>query len=203
MITVFFDLETGGLDPARHPIVQIAAVVASDAGEELETFERKLIVDPARCEPEALEMNSYDADQWADRAIPPDQACRDFGEFLRRHAAVEKMSRRGKPYRVARLGGHNVVTFDRPFIDGLFGVFKEFLPADFFMLDTLQLAVWWAASLPPDRRPENLKLATPCRHFGIDLTDGHDALADVRATVRLAWALNPWKGEDDVSGEKP
>lgn len=43
MTTVFFDLETGGLDAAHHPIVQIAAVAVSDAGKELETFEQKLI----------------------------------------------------------------------------------------------------------------------------------------------------------------
>ena len=41
MRVVFLDTETGGLDPIRHPIIQLAAI-ATEGEEILETFERKL-----------------------------------------------------------------------------------------------------------------------------------------------------------------
>ncbi len=53
---VFFDLETGGLDPKRHPIIQLAAV-AVDAGlEVLEAFEAKVIFDRNKANAHSLQL---------------------------------------------------------------------------------------------------------------------------------------------------
>jgi DNA polymerase III epsilon subunit-like protein len=39
--TVYFDLETAGLDPKRHPIIQIAAIAVDDAREPVKAFEAR------------------------------------------------------------------------------------------------------------------------------------------------------------------
>ena len=65
-----------------------------------------------------------------------------------------------------------------------------FMPAEFFGLDTLQLAAWWRQFQNADGQPvENLKLSTLSGIFGIEHSDAHDALADVRANILVAKAM--------------
>lgn len=189
MRLVFVDIETGGLDPARHPIIQIAAI-AVDAGlNELDSFECKIKFSEEDCEPEAIKANSYDAEIWKEKAVYPRRAFDELAEFLRRYSDVELVSQRThKPYKVAQLVGHNAASFDGPFIQNGYRTHGLFLPAAFTVLDTLQRALWHFHERP-ECRPENFKLATLCKHFGVPLDNAHDALADVRATVGLYRAL--------------
>lgn len=187
MRTVFFDLETGGL-LASHPNIQLAAI-AVENGRELGTFEAKIAFDPATADPEALEVNCYTTEAWAG-ASEERVVLREFVEFLQAHASVEKTSlKSGKPYRVARLAGHNVARYD---MDRLFRAAKThgiFLPADHHALDTLQGATWFFTANPPF--PPSLKLSALCHHFGIEYDPNakHDALRDTRATIQLARKL--------------
>ncbi len=48
--------------------------------------------------------------------------------------------------------------------------------------------MWWVDEHGPTP-PENYQLATVCNYFGIPISESHDALADVRLTVRLARSL--------------
>lgn len=188
---VVFDIETGGFDAERHPLVQIAAVayfVRDGAPEqEIEALELKVAFDPKDCEPGALEVNSYDPLLWKEHAMSPGLCAREVAAFLARHATVTKVSKRtGRPYTVARLCGHNASGFDGPFLLAWFKRQNVFLPAAAYeALDTLHLARW----LIPPGDVENYRLETLCRHLGVELSAAHDALADARATAEIAQLL--------------
>jgi len=188
--TVFFDLETGGLDPARHAIIQIAAIAIDATYAEAETFEVKIKFRPENAEHDALSVNSYDAEVWEREAISPVEACARFSRFLSSHATVCMKSRKGSDYYVAQLAGHNAAAFDGPFIQAWYKRLNAFLPASYRVLCTMQRAMWMFHGSDAARCPRDYKLETLCRHFGISIDGAHDALGDVRATVRLSRALH-------------
>ena len=189
---VFFDTETGGLLPS-HPTIQLAAIaVAVDADwHELETFERKIAFVVKDSDPEALKINHYDPAVWDAEAWSEQTVVSDFAAFLKRHSTVELVSQRtGRPYKVARLGGHNVVGFDLDRVSAMFKRHGAFFPVDFrSVLDTRYGAVWLfeggaAAEVQP--QPKNFKLTGLAEHFGIPIDGAHDALFDVRLSIALA-----------------
>lgn len=188
---VFFDLETSGLDPERHEIIQIAAIAATMPGfEPVEEFECKVRFDPLRAEPGALEANSYDREVWARDAIEALDAAKRFDAFMRRHSTMQRVSKRtGKPFATCRMAGHNASTFDIRFLRRLYS--GGWCQCDVFVYDTLQLAGWWASAQAEP--PVNLQLTTLCDHLGIELGDNaHDALHDVRAAIEIARRLTDW-----------
>lgn len=186
---VFFDLETGGLDPDRHPIIQLAAIAVETKGwKELEALSMRILFDAKSAETEALAMNHYDPELWRAEGIAPSAAMERFSALLKRHATVAKTSKAGKPYKVAKLAGHNAASFDGPFIRAWYKRLGAFLPADFIVLCTLQLAAWRAA-VDETRIVPDMKLATACAQRGIVIDKAHDALSDVRATCALAKSL--------------
>lgn len=73
------DLETTGLDPTRHEIIEIAAVILEQPGLEIrDTFEAK--IKPERMEladPEALQVNGYCVEDWVG-ARPRKEALEEF-----------------------------------------------------------------------------------------------------------------------------
>lgn len=190
MRLVFFDLETGGLDPSRHPIIQIAACAVDEQLLALEWFEAKIAFDMNAADPEALLKNSYDREVWERHAQPEQFVCCQFAQFLKRHADVEMISQRtGRPYFVAQLIGHNADKFDFPFLQAWYKRLDKFLPAAFSVMCTYQRALHHFHEHPQLRRPENLKLESLAPYFGIELTKAHDALADVTANVRVYQAI--------------
>ena len=188
--SVCFDLETGGLEPDQ-PDIQLAAIAVGSDYNELATFERKIQFDESKATKVALEINHYDPEVWKREAKPLLQVCREFAEFLRPYCCVPKVSKAGKPYKVARLFGHNAATFDGPRLQRMFTGAGVFLPADLRVRCTLQRALWWfdehCEDLP--KSPENFKVGPLCEYFGIPVVDAHDALGDVRMTVALARKL--------------
>lgn len=187
---VFFDLETGGLDSQRHPIIELAAVACDDQGfEPIEEFHQRVAFDPRRADPEALRINNYDAELWRD-AIPERDLVATFSRFLRSHATLQMISKAGRPYQVARLGGHNAASFDFAFLRSVFERNNAFLPAAFMVLDTLQLALWTFYRQGDAAGPENLKLETLVRHFQVERAgEAHSALSDVHATIAVVRRL--------------
>lgn len=180
MNLVFFDLETGGLE-LHHPIIQIAAVATMDF-QEIDSFESKIMFDISTADTEALALNSYDLQLWNDDALPEFAVVGDFASWLRNYSDVEMISKRtGRPYRVARLAGHNADRFDGPRLQAMFKRHGAFLPASPQVLDTAQLALWQTRT-----RLKSYKLSDLCAHFGIDTAGAHDALADVRMCAKLA-----------------
>ncbi len=185
--TVFFDSETAGLEP-KHPTIQLAAV-AIKGWKEVGTFERKIRFAESDADPEALEMNSYDRRTWAQDGVPERQALNEFAEFLRPFACVTFTSKRtGNPYSVSRLAGHNIQGFDLRRLRDAYQRNRIFLPADGYRgLDTMQLALWHYAQ--EGRAVPSFKLVDLCQDLGIPTDDAHDALADVRMSIRIAEAI--------------
>ena len=184
--TVWLDTETAGVED-HHATIQIACVVERD-WQEIATFEQKIRFDATKADPAALALNHYDAKTWEREAVGEGAAVALLGDFLRSHAEIEKRSKAGNPYRVARLAGHNIASFDAPRLMAAFKRHGAFLPAAIFeTLDTLHLSRWHALRLAS--QPENFKLPTLCAHFGIPNPDAHDALADVRSCIAIARAI--------------
>lgn len=183
---VFFDLETGGLNPKTDAVTQIAAVAVDEDLQELESFEAKVIFGTLEGKRAALNRRKYDPEVWAREGRRADEVAWAFRRFLERHASIERMTRRGPPLRLAQAAGHNAGEFDWPFLQEWYRRQGIFCPIAHNVLCTLQRAQWWFLEHPDVTPPENLKLGTLCEYFGIPLgDDAHDALADVRATVSL------------------
>jgi len=181
MTTVYFDLETGGVQ--NEPVIQLAAVAVDDSFQELGSFNRKLIFDPAECDQRALEVNGFSPEVWAD-AISPAQCVAEFSKFLKPHSSVEMISKRtGAPYMVARLAGYNALTFDLPRLRNLYG--NAFFPCSYHVRDILQRAMFFFDERAENEKPKDLKLTTVAEHFGIETDGAHDALFDVRLTVQV------------------
>jgi DNA polymerase III epsilon subunit-like protein len=181
------DTETGGLRP-EHPTIQLAAIAVDSQWRELELFERKIAFDVAKADPEALAMNHFDPAAWKD-APSERRVVEEFGAFLNRHRSVELVSQRtGKPYRVARVGGHNVVGYDLERTSAMFKRHGAFFPVDFrTVLDTRYGAVWFFEQ--QEKQPANFKLTGIAEHFGIPIDGAHEALADVRLSIEVAKRL--------------
>lgn len=186
---VFFDLETGGLDPKRHPIIQLAAIAVDVHLEVLEAFEAKIRFNLKCASANSLRKNHYHPGVWAKEAREPKDVAVEFAKFLRRHAGSAQLSAQGKSYEVAQLVAHNAA-FDGPFLINWFEKLDLYLPANRLALCTLQLAMWQFAvsGRPP---PPNYQLATLCQHLQIPFhaAAAHDALGDVTATVQMFQAL--------------
>lgn len=178
MIRIFFDLETGGVE-AHHPNIQLAAVAVDDNWKELDTFERKIAFDRLKASEDALAMNHWTAEAWA-KAIPQSQAIEEFSRWSRPYQSIERMSRSQRPYRVGQLAGHNVATFDGPRLHRAYQEAAEFMPFDYRVLCTMQLALW----LKPGRT--SYKLHDLCADLGLVVDKAHDALSDVRSSIALA-----------------
>jgi DNA polymerase III epsilon subunit-like protein len=187
---IFIDLETGGLNPKRHPIIQVAAIAVDSHLEPLEAFEAKIRFDEREANQNSLRKNHYHRGVWTREAHEPEEVARSLAEFLRRHATVPMLSSKGRPYCFAQLVAHNA-TFDGPFLHNWYERLRIFLPARYHVLCTLQRAMWYFHEHQHEPLPSDFKLATLCQYFGVTFhaASAHEALADVSATVALCQAI--------------
>ncbi len=196
---IFFDLETGGLRPKRHPIIQLAAIAVDHHLEPVEVFEAKVRFDEREANRNSLRKNHYRRGLWAREAHEPEVVANKFAEFLRRHATVPMLASDGRLYYVAQLVAHNA-TFDGAFLQAWYERLHTFLPARYQVLCTLQRAMWYFHEHPEEADPADFKLATLCQYFGVNLhaASTHDALADVSATVALCQAIRRRSPDSDL-----
>lgn len=168
----FVDVETTGLDPSRHEIIELGVVVADPR-----TLETRGMFDvrvrPGRIEeadPVALDINGWSAEAWKD-AVPIDVA------LVRARPLLEG----------ALLAGHNV-SFDRAYLDAAWRSTGVRPPGmDHHVLDTATLA--WplhAAGLIA-----SLKLDAVCEALGVDVGQPHRALVDAQRSLEVARRLLP------------
>ncbi|SRR5260221_2125648 len=174
---VVCDIETAGI-PVSYDIIQIAAVVVSTEDfSEKETFEAKLKFDPTKAEKSALEINHYSTEAWKD-AVEPAVGLNKLAKLFERHRYAKRVSAAGRGYTVAIAAGYNG-GFDSERI--MFQSRKRgiFQPVDPRFLDIMQLAFWRQLDL------DSYKLTSIAKHFGLDVSKAHDALADVRLTIEV------------------
>lgn len=171
---LWLDIETTGLDPGTHEIIEIAVVLTDFSLSERKRLESKVL--PAHIETasaEALKINGYDAEIWAAKGRPLASVIGDIAKMI--------------PYKERAIpAGHNIVGFDLPFLRAAFKATGKFCPLSYWALDTYPLAVSYMvqSGLDEDALP-NLKLTTLSDHFGVKHDGAHTALADAIANIEV------------------
>lgn len=154
------DVETSGLSPRRHRILQVAVVEVRGDGTVLDEW--STLVRPS---------------WWR---VGPRHV---HGLTVRRTWRAPKM-RRVAPELAARLEGRLVVAHNLPF-DWAF-IERGFKRAGVRPQGGLEglCTLTLSRSLDPDRTASH-RLADLCARYGVGLEQAHDALADARATAQL------------------
>lgn len=160
------DVETSGLSPSEHHLLQVAVVVVDGHGRELR--------------------------RWSSDIRPPRGLFGTLGPReihgltrwrLWRAPRVDEVLRHWRDLVAdAVIAGHNV-SFDLSFLREA-GVRHGIALPDRPALCTLDLS----RRLDPQRRRRH-RLGDLCQHYGIDLDRPHDALADAQATASLLRVL--------------
>ena len=170
MELVFIDVETTGLDPERHELIELGAVrVDPHSLEPLDHLSVK--VRPERlddADPRALEVNGYSDESWRDAVSLP--------------VALERLA---PLLDGALVAGHNV-DFDWAFlVRGFLAAGVPLPEVDYHRLDTASLAWPLFASAETD----SLSLDAVCDALGLSRPTPHRALADAMAALDVARAL--------------
>ena len=167
MQILWFDLETTGLDKDRHTILEIAIVKTDMDGNIIDTWETKIkptAADIAKASPRALEINGYTTEAWRDAPTPEEIASVIRDQF------------RGKYI----LGGHNIASFDVPFLKAWFNKHGQDPNIGYRFLDTMSTAV-------EHLFPCGLKSASLVnirKALAIETGVAHTALADTLACAK-------------------
>ena len=169
MNRVWVDLETGGLDPVKSCILQIAAI-----RQDGETFVSYVKPHPdADVQEKALQTNRITREQlgtFPEPAFVADQ----FLAFLKPQSPK------------IILAGHNLIHFDRPFLDHFFARLDKTQAFEsmvhYHHLDTLPLALALQEAGLLHSYNGYMNLSSITKALGIINTKEHDALGDVRAT---------------------
>jgi DNA polymerase III subunit epsilon len=180
----FVDVETTGLDPSQHEIIEIC-VVRENADGETRTFYTKIHPEHLdRADPEALRVNGYSDELWRSSPGASEPLVGELRDILRDTVVV----------------GHNV-EFDLAFIKPLWESFYTDYPSRWIKIDTTTLV---HEHLMPCGL-KSYRLVAVREFLGWSLLDAHTADRDVsdtrrlyhllmRATVfhRLWWTLRAW-----------
>ncbi len=169
----FVDIETTGLDPRKHEIIDIAVVRVCqiwNPGEKprfdlIEEWSAKIHPENiATADPASLRIANYTVTGWTN-AISIKDALPEFSQ--KTDGAI--------------MVAHNVA-FDAGFIDTYLG--KHGIPnkMHYHRLDTVSMAYAVLHSTPDVGR---YSLAELCKHFGIVNESAHSALSDARADLEL------------------
>lgn len=174
MKLLFIDLETSGLNPKKHGVIQIAGIVEID-GEEKERFDLKCSLFSGQfMDSHALAVNGIT--EHTIRAYPePSEAYEKLIAIFDKY--VDRYNKADKFYMV----GQNP-SFDYAFLEEWFNKNGNgFLYAyiNYAKIDLIGLTA--AFTVGGIIRPENMKLATIAKLFDVPLV-AHDAMSDIEAT---------------------
>jgi len=184
MKMLYFDTETGGLNPKENPLTQIAGVVEIN-GEVVEKFDIKMKPFPGQIVNDtALKVQNRTLEEIMAAPDPRDQ----FFKLLAIFNKYVKSFDRNDKFIVAAQNGR----FDVDFLHAFFvnnenpkvakGKYQPNLFAYFWPIPLDLLHIARAAQVFCGFNPKNLKLGSICEALGIELVGAHDALADVLAT---------------------
>lgn len=170
---VFLDIETTGLSPKSHEIIEFGAV--REDGNELDIKIKAQHIETA--EPKALEINHYDPVQW-ENALAPAQAIGIINEFVKGHVPV----------------GHNI-HFDLKFIEALMEEYNVLFAASYHHLDTVTLV--WEHLKPLGQR--RVSLVNVCETLGISNEGAHSALVDAKRCQQVYLKLTQSTPDDKAA----
>lgn len=174
---VFVDVETTGLDPERHELLEVGAIrvdgVHLEPSTRLNLKIRPTPIGIAYADARALEVNGYSAELWAD-AISLEEAMRQLAPVLEG----------------AMVAGHNV-WFDWRWLVCSFKACRLPVPeTHHLLLDTASLA-WLLVAIGKTR---SLSLDAACEALGISRPSPHRALADAAACLEVARRIRRGQG---------
>ncbi len=200
-VVVFVDIETDRLDPDRANPIQIALVAVNrETLGEIEVLEAKIKL----CDnpdPKALERNCYDEAVWATEAVSHRSARAAVAVFLDKHSTWDRISLgQGRRQTWAELAGHNIAEYDGPILKRWLGYYESLRKPAIWTTSTID-TMHWARAMEfvfNERWVEGFSLGALCKKFDISFEgEEHDALADVRATVKLARVLKKFNSFDE------
>ena len=171
------DTETGGLDPLRHSILSLGAVIWEDGRlvDSIEIFVREI---ECATDPEAIAINKMSLAWLNEHGVSPVVAVKQLEAFLALHFGTKKVP----------LVGHNV-HFDIGFVQRLYrlggGAYER--RYSHRVLDTASVLALLilARRLPPAVASSDGAF----EYFGIRGRERHTALGDALATAELLNAL--------------
>jgi DNA polymerase-3 subunit epsilon len=187
---VVFDLETGGLVPAKNPIMEIG-VVTLDQKTLQEELQYETLIKPyyglnnqeLAYDPRAIEVHG----------IEPSRTIREGKDAA---VVVESLIKLFKQLKVPRdtrgihkpiLCGHNVV-FDVAFLRYLFSLVREDL-SNYVLSNNGEIIVWdtmqMATILWSNDESAKFNLGACCERAGLGNFLAHSALADTKTTAEL------------------
>ncbi len=169
----FIDVETTGLNPDKHEVIQIGVVLVAQnwndknnsSFEIIEEIELKIKPERiADAEPIALKINGYNPAEWI------------FGYTL-----GEAMQIFAKKTEGSIMVAHNVA-FDFGFIEKAFRATGIENKMHYHKLDTISIAF---AKLHRIGDVDRFSLQYLCDYFGVENKKAHSALPDARATFEV------------------
>lgn len=178
---ILLDFETGGKTPEENPIVEVGIYsMRSDNFEEISRYQSYVKnYNNLTIQQEALNYNGIKMSQINSGISIKEAVEAMIEEFIK---ASNGRGRNDKPH----LCGHNFSDFDRKFIEYAFKLCKKDLYkyVDPYIYDTLKMcrATWIEEGV-------KFSLEACCEKMGIELIDGHGALADVIANAALLKSL--------------
>jgi len=174
---LWIDTETTGLDPRKHDIIQLAAMVEIDGVIKDKKVWKCQPFEPEAADPKALEVNGLTLEALA-KEMHPDQMHGEFCEFMAEF--INRFDTHDKFYPA----GFNV-KFDMDFLLNFFIACDDSFFGSWFngyVLDAYPLYAALKArgiiDLP------NLKLQTICKAAGVEIK-AHDAMSDIEATREI------------------
>lgn len=182
----FIDVETTGLDPAIHRMIQIGCIITDDTGQRIiDQFERSFAPDPdAQFSQGALDKVGFTSKELLSRELSSSKAQQEFVTFLSEHC------NRWNPSDKMQFIAYNSA-FDEGFVRAWFdsNYCADIVPFGcFFWNPTLCMQKVSAWYFQDDREKlPSFKLRPVCQACGIEFNedDAHDALYDIQKMLEL------------------
>lgn len=165
-LVAFVDVETTGLSPDQHEIIDFACILETRTmGPQEVSFKMK----PEhldRASPKALEVNGYTPEKW-ERGWSQSEGATAISQALKNAVLI----------------GHNV-RFDAGFLNTTLERHNIKERLDYHLVDTCTLA--WEHLVPLGL--DSLSLANVCKFLGVP-PGGHEALGDARACREVYYKM--------------
>ena len=181
MKTLFFDVETTGLSPAKHCLHQLSGIYLEN-GEEIKRIDIKVApYEKAIIEDEALEVSKVTREELSQRQSFAD-GFKEFNVIL--DSWVNKFDKKDK----IELVGYNNLAFDNNFLRGFFLINQCNYFGSYFHQQTRDVYALAVECLHPFRGElKDFKLTTVAKFLGVEVIDdnAHDAVYDVHLTIQV------------------
>tara|TARA_B100001093_G_C26828153_1_gene1014956 strand:+ start:1768 stop:2397 length:630 start_codon:yes stop_codon:yes gene_type:complete len=158
---IWFDLETTGLNPFKDEVIEVAAL--NNEGLTYESLSKP----KRRITPFITKITNI-TNEMVENSPNEETVIRKFVEFIKNNNVDKK---------AIYLIGHNIHSFDLPFIKAKCAKYKIKFPK-IYALDTLRMSQYIL-------NERYNKLETLCELFGVDNQNAHRALSDVWATYTI------------------